>query len=172
MNWSATETTPTFSEATDALQETGGKIKRTATNALITSEDYVRERPVTTVLTALALGALVGILLRALSHHDEPAYRGRIDHARNWVEDTFGNVRGRVGDTYGNVRERVGDTYGTVRDRVEDTYGNVRERLSDVPDRLREVPERLHLREVPKQGSRGYKAAKKWLNHALDAIAR
>jgi ElaB/YqjD/DUF883 family membrane-anchored ribosome-binding protein len=125
MNWSVeTALVPTTSHR---LEEAGHELKRKAEDALATGEGYVRERPVTTVLTALFLGAAVGVLLRQISRSQEPAYSERLGAARHWMEDAYGNVRERLHDApeqgkqrYHAAKDWLGHAYEDVRDRVKD----------------------------------------------------
>jgi hypothetical protein len=67
----------------DDLRDRAAGVQEGATEALHRADVYVRENPVPTILGALAIGFLIGVLVRS----SEPTPRSRWNDAREDAED-------------------------------------------------------------------------------------
>jgi len=84
-----------------------------ATQALHRADLYVRENPVPTVLGALAIGFLIGVLVRS----SEPTPRSRWNAAREDAED---QLRDLLSSLAKKGRKAYKKSAGAVRDSISD----------------------------------------------------
>src|SRR3954471_2736367 len=85
-----------------------------ATEALHRADVYVRQNPVPTILGALALGFLIGVLVRS----SEPTPRSRWNDAREDAED-------HLRDLLGSIAKKSRKAYKKSASAVRDSIGDV-----------------------------------------------
>lgn len=76
----------------DDLKDRAAGVQEGATEALHRADVYVRENPVPTILGALAVGFLIGVLVRS----SEPTPRSRWNDAREEAEDHLRDLLAKV----------------------------------------------------------------------------
>jgi len=106
---------------TDELKGRAADMQQGATEALHRADVYVRQNPVPTVLGALAIGFLIGVLVRS----SEPTPRSRWNAAREDAED--------------QLRDLLSSLAKKGRKAYKKSASAVRDSISDVTDAARSI---------------------------------
>ena len=101
--------TETAHRASEAAQRTYQTVRTKADQAVVKSQSLIRERPVTVILSTLALGFIAGY---AMSHREQMTFRRRyIDNPLHEAQDALHNfltpVMEKIQDHYANARGGV-----------------------------------------------------------------
>jgi len=104
------------------LKQPGG-FQQEATEALHRADMYVRENPVPTVLGALALGFVIGILVRP----SEPTPRSRWNDAKDYAGDVEDQLRSLLNSIAKKSKKAYKKSSSAVRDAVEDAADAARD---------------------------------------------
>lgn len=97
----------------DDLKDRAAGMQEGATEALHRADVYVRENPVPTILGALAIGFLIGVLVRS----SEPTPRSRWNDARDDAED---QLRSLISSIAKKGKKAYKKSASAVRDGISD----------------------------------------------------
>src|SRR3954470_19434450 len=107
----------------DNLRNRVSDLQDEATEALHRADMYVRENPVPTVLGALALGFVIGILVRP----SEPTPRSRWNDAKDYAGDVEDQLRSLLNSIAKKSKKAYKKSSSAVRDAVEDAADAARD---------------------------------------------
>lgn len=105
------------------LKQRAGGLQEEASQAFTRADAYVRENPVPTILGALALGFLIGILVRP----SEPTPRSRWNDAREYAGDAEDQLRSLLNAIAKKSKKAYKKSSSAVRDAVQDAADAARD---------------------------------------------
>ena len=96
--------------AKEFAQHAADDARAAAHNAMARSEEFVRSNPVPVVVSAFALGFVLGVLCTRHDEDEEPVHRFR--HA---VQDALAPLAGMLREQYGNARSAADDAESAIK---------------------------------------------------------
>lgn len=118
MNYETPENSPGLSapprdnvqRAKDFAQHAADDARAAAENAMVRSEEFVRANPMPAVLSAFAIGFVLGVLVTRRDEEEEPVHR-----FRNAVHDALAPLAGMLREQYGHARSAADDAESALK---------------------------------------------------------